>query len=925
MAVIHRMTILPLQNGILGSLGPWLWLGALLALAGPVCAAGDEIQFPGPVAVTIFGAPLSAAGVPWSDGTTDYLVVGDDLGYINLLYHFADNSIFQVLTRSRIGGEVVALETWTDGPAGVRTLVAGTADPDRLLFLEIQYQAPYVTVLDAVDLPEDPGAIAFVEPTDSGEQRLAVSLPGYDALALLQQNAGQWAVQDLLPAGDQPFALAAVDWDDDGRLDILSADRGALSGSVGVYGLDDTGAYALVDHWDLTGDVSAIAGGDFDLNGQDEFLVTYRDDDLGPRLEAYSAVSGAPVLQQVVPLAYSPDRLRTFTLFNDHPAVLTTSQAMGLMEFLEYTGGTWQRREVYYPGGNPIDAVPADLNGDGYHEVNCLAVASSEVNILLGNNGPGYWGFPARPLGTNPLNLVDGDFDGDGDPDLALTGLAPLRLVMLENDPTTGPLATIRSQDLEFLPGFLCAADFLGDGAEELGVVDLQQGGLALLSLDAGGAFTETAFLPLVTVPTRLSAGDIDGDGFQDLLAVLASSRTLHVYFGDGQGGFTDPEVLVLPLGLYDARALAMDGDPFAELVATDDLARVWVVPNLDGRSFGTPVAYQAGSGASFLSLTDLDGDLDADVVVGNTSGETLSLLENVGDGTLLRRVGGLSLDGEPLQLAARDLNGDGLGDFLVTLGGGGGQRLLLSSAPWEYQQAMVLNSSGSIHRAYLGDFDQDQRLDILNLDNALQLGVVLRNTALAFVPVESPLLELSCHGEQWELGIEVPPGADWVLSAEDGNVRRELARNGQAALGTLTAVEDRWVLRLDPSRWWPDPSALIMELRSAGQSVRLVAPEGCGAAALPRLRWQAQPWPNPFNPRVEARIRLTDPSLTRVTIHDVAGRKLATLLDAELPAGVHPVVWDGRSEGRAVAAGVYFLRVSTEQGELSRKIVLVK
>jgi len=915
--------LFPRPTGRLMALGRIRLLGLLLILAGPAIAGGPEVEFPGPITRPTFGAPLCAAAVPWSDGMTDYLLVGDDIGYANLYYHFGGNSLYQLLTRLSLdGGAIVSLDTWRTGPAGERTLVAATTNPDRLIFLRVETQSPFIVILQSLDLPEDPGRLVFLEPRADGGDRLAVSLPGWDSLALLEEEEGVWSLLDTMPAGDQPLALAALDWDDDGRLDLLSADRGPLSGNLSVYSLDEQGTYALVDHWTLAEGVREVLAGDFDLDGQDEFLVSYAGDS---RMEVYSAVSGSPVLQQSIELAFVPDRLHRYDLFNGHPAIVSSNEALGLVEFLEFLDGQWVVREILYTGGQPLAVVPADLNGDGYQELNCLDTSSNAFYILLGNNGPGYWGYPARPLPSNPLNLVAGDFDGDGQEDIVLSGIEPVQLVFYPQETGLGPLDSQRTHDLEFFPGVLCAADFLGDGADELGVVDLFRGGLALLDMSGPGDPIETAFLDLVQVPGRMSTGDVDGDGHQDLIAVLTTNSLLHLYFGDGSGGFSEPVVVDLPLGLFQARPLHMNGDNLMELVATDTQTRVWVVPNLTGRTFGAPVAVQAGSGARYLDLADLDGDLDQDVLVGNVSGESISLLENVGDGTLVRRVGGLSLQDEPRELIARDMNEDGLADILVTVGEGDAQQVFLATTPWEYDPVASLETTPSVYRSHVADFNGDQRPDILNVDSDLRLGVVLRNTALVFVGVENPLLEARCLGGEWEVWIQPAEQQGWVLYATDGHQRRLLARPGQAALGRLDHLDGDWRLRLEPGRWFADPSRLVLELVSGDQVIRLDAPTDCGGGRLPRLQWQTQPWPNPFNPRVEARIRLEDASFTRVTVHDLAGRRVATLLEENLPAGSHPVAWDGRSNGRAAAAGVYFLRVGTEQGEISRKIVLIK
>ncbi len=83
---------------------------------------------------------------------------------------------------------------------------------------------------------------------------------------------------------------------------------------------------------------------------------------------------------------------------------------------------------------------------------------------------------------------------------------------------------------------------------------------------------------------------------------------------------------------------------------------------------------------------------------------------------------------------------------------------------------------------------------------------------------------------------------------------------------------------------------------------------------------------PNPFNPRTEIRWEQAAGGAVRLEIFDLAGRRLRTLVDGERPAGAQTAAWDGRDEqGRAAAAGMYFVRLTTPAAAYLHKITLVK
>jgi predicted outer membrane repeat protein len=107
----------------------------------------------------------------------------------------------------------------------------------------------------------------------------------------------------------------------------------------------------------------------------------------------------------------------------------------------------------------------------------------------------------------------------------------------------------------------------------------------------------------------------------------------------------------------------------------------------------------------------------------------------------------------------------------------------------------------------------------------------------------------------------------------------------------------------------------------------------GCGESAVPGESGGIpvafhvdQNYPNPFNPATKIRFALPAEGLTEVVIYNVAGQRVKTLVKEVLPAQVHEVVWTGRDDAeRAVAAGVYFYRVTSGGNTSVGRMALVK
>jgi hypothetical protein len=81
------------------------------------------------------------------------------------------------------------------------------------------------------------------------------------------------------------------------------------------------------------------------------------------------------------------------------------------------------------------------------------------------------------------------------------------------------------------------------------------------------------------------------------------------------------------------------------------------------------------------------------------------------------------------------------------------------------------------------------------------------------------------------------------------------------------------------------------------------------------------QNYPNPFNPSTRIDFQIPNGSRTKVTVHNLAGQEVATLLNAFLPAGRHSINFNAKN----LPSGVYFYRLTTENYNAIKKMILMK
>ncbi|MGH8174208.1 MAG: beta strand repeat-containing protein, partial [Rhodanobacteraceae bacterium] len=318
---------------------------------------------------------------------------------------------------------------------------------------------------------------------DGAADVVTANLTSNDVSVLLGDGSGGFAPEVRYAVGDSPTSIAIGYVDDDAYLDLVVANLG--SGDVSVLLGDGSGAFGAAQNFSIGEGFQspyALALGDADEDGHLDIATAntnVSNDSLSLLLgDGTGGFADAVMLPLGDPGYYSPQGVAFADVTGDgHADIVSANFGSSNLSLLAGDGGGNFAAPVHLDtDAGPVVVVGADVTGDGNPDLVTVNQTAQSVSVLAGDGSGGFavsQNFAIYPAQTNyeydawPWGLAIGDVTGDGLLDLVTANTQNDTISVLPND-GAGGFGAYFNFDTGAHPGAVAIADIDGDGAADV-------------------------------------------------------------------------------------------------------------------------------------------------------------------------------------------------------------------------------------------------------------------------------------------------------------------------------------------------------------------------------------------------------------------------------------------------------------------------
>jgi hypothetical protein len=386
--------------------------------------------------------------------------------------------------------------------------------------------------------------------------------------------------------------------------------------------------------------------------------------------------------------------------------------------------GTFNAAVSYPVDGSPSGIAVGDFNNDGKLDLVVISgfESTAGISVLLGNGNGTFQHFTFFAAGVSPTSVAVGDFNHDGNLDIAISDNAGSNgvdiLLGKGNGTFDAPMNYATAND----PRMVVVADLNGDHNLDLATANSASGTVSVLLGNGDGTFQGHQDIKTLAGTLSLAVGDLRHTGNSDIVAGCQVQGEVSVLLSIGNGTFQSAVNYPVPAGVDLVTVGDFDGNGALDVAVTNGAAggMVSVLPGNGDGTLQAAVAFGAGSYPIGLAVADFNSDGMLDLVTANDMDSfpgSISVLLSNGKSFFAGRsdynISNADLTGAYSGIAAADLNGDGKPDLVVPVTFANQLSVLLNKSNGTFKPFATYSLPTNPNAVVTGDFNNDHQVDV--------------------------------------------------------------------------------------------------------------------------------------------------------------------------------------------------------------------
>ena len=572
---------------------------------------------------------------------------------------------------------------------GYPDLVSGNGGSDNVSVLLNDGHGKFNTAVNyAVKLPQ---GVTAGDVDNDGSFDIATANQSANTTSVLINNGDGTFIHamDYPVGGLYPTGVVLADLNNDGKLDLVTANSGSANISIFLNGIH------------VPKIVEASPTQSAGVPVKEGRLVA------SPALKFNTELRESTINKQSVQLVG--------TLSGTHPAELSYNGATRTLKITPLAGAACVQRCRFQPG----EEVKIRLSGALLRSAKNIKLASSysssffvEPDIAVNHGKLGAREVKIDEEHSNS-DLVAADLDGDGKLDLVASDHNGEGVSIYYGAKSGVSVAPVRLQGAARQPAQVLLEDFDGDGNPDLAVISRIEASVAIFFNEGNRRFSPPVTFTLPAVASGMMSADLRSSGFPDLLLASAQGKKLMLLANYGNRQFKAAKEISLEFSPAAIAGADMDGDGIEDAVVANPDADKITIYRSDGHGQllkKEEISLKQGSYPISVIVRDVNLDGAPDILTIDKLTDEIAICLNNGDGTFRAPIYE-KLRGEPEQLIVTDIDRDGWPDLAVRHSEG--FTIFTNHGGTEFSESVFLpvaNSSG----AALGDFGGTGNLNIV-------------------------------------------------------------------------------------------------------------------------------------------------------------------------------------------------------------------